>query len=339
MIIEHNKETELFLREALESLSMYYALNDICSRVDNTIISVEQEKALVSIYKEYGVNIKTIKYSTKELTDNPYYKNIKLNNIKTNNIKYSNAKLPARACINMGFTKYADKLYKSYVDMGYFDRSINIPRLMEGDRVWMSPTIAEQRSIQPHIDKAKGKVLTFGLGIGYYVYMCLLKEEVEDITIVEINKDIIDLFNEYIKPQFPDTKNINIIHGDMYDYYNDKFMSNFNTIFVDTWYNNTDALEQYKKLQKIKVDRTRISYWIEESILEVIRVALLAYIMSIYNDDYTNLISRISRENFKEITGINKYFKENNKRYSTYKQMEELINNVEVLRDIAGYMG
>ena len=50
------------------------------------------------------------------------------------------------------------------------------------------------------VERAKGKVLTFGLGLGYFAYMCSLKEEVESVTVVEKDKSVIKLFNEIILP-------------------------------------------------------------------------------------------------------------------------------------------
>lgn len=338
MKIEHNQETKLFIDNIAKSMNESVQFNRAIKGLVNRQILLRDERTIVDAYKEYGVNINSIKYKTRDLTDNPYYKNIRFDNIKSNKVKYDIVTLPPRVLIGMGFTKYADNLAKSYIDIGYFDKSVKIPTLTEGEQIWMSPTISEQRTIQPHIDKAKGNVLTFGLGIGYYVYMCLLKDGVDSITIVEINKDIIDVFNEYIKPQFPKADKIKIIHGDMYDYFNDEFMGSFDTVFVDIWQNNTDGYEHYIKLQSIGVKMDNIGYWIEESILEPVRLALVGYLKAQYTDDYLNLLNRVSRDTFRELVAIHTYFSNKDIVYSTYDQLVELVNDINTLREISKHI-
>ena len=39
------------------------------------------------------------------------------------------------------------------------------------------------------------------------------EEDVESVTVVEFNKDVIDLFDRYIRPQFKTDKKLEIIHG------------------------------------------------------------------------------------------------------------------------------
>ena len=76
----------------------------------------------------------------------------------------------------------------------------------------MSVTPNEVYTVQPAIDNAKGKVLTLGCGMGYFAYMASLKEEVESITIIELEQDVIDLFENSILPQFENKDKIYITH-------------------------------------------------------------------------------------------------------------------------------
>ena len=48
------------------------------------------------------------------------------------------------------------------------------------------------------IRAAFGRVVTFGLGLGYYAYMVSEKAEVESITVVEKSEEIIKLFKKHI---------------------------------------------------------------------------------------------------------------------------------------------
>ena len=55
----------------------------------------------------------------------------------------------------------------------------------------------------PALKKAHGRVLTFGLGLGYFTYHAAENPEVESVTVVDISPDVIALFKEQILPQFP----------------------------------------------------------------------------------------------------------------------------------------
>lgn len=70
--------------------------------------------------------------------------------------------------------------------------------------------------------------MTMGLEIGVLSYLWLLKDEVDSITVVEVNQDVIDLFEKYIRPQFRTDKKLEIIHVDAFDYYNEEFLNQFN---------------------------------------------------------------------------------------------------------------
>lgn len=57
----------------------------------------------------------------------------------------------------------------------------------------MSDTPDELRDLRPILKHARGKVLIGGLGLGIVVGLLLEKEGVKEITVVEIDQDVIDL--------------------------------------------------------------------------------------------------------------------------------------------------
>ena len=67
----------------------------------------------------------------------------------------------------------------------------------------MSVCPSEINSMARHIDKAHGRVLVLGLGLGYYLYMSSMKPEVNSVDVVECQPEIIKLFDENLLPQFP----------------------------------------------------------------------------------------------------------------------------------------
>jgi len=66
-------------------------------------------------------------------------------------------------------------------------------RLEIGDAVVMSDTQAERRDHIDPVREARGRCLVAGLGLGVVVQAMLLKWEVDHVTIVEKNQDVIDL--------------------------------------------------------------------------------------------------------------------------------------------------
>lgn len=67
----------------------------------------------------------------------------------------------------------------------------------------MSLVMSEIESMEEPLRLARGKVITYGLGLGYYAFMAAQKETVDSVTIVEMNPSIIKIFNDVLLPQFP----------------------------------------------------------------------------------------------------------------------------------------
>ncbi|NLA78855.1 MAG: hypothetical protein GX845_04825, partial [Erysipelothrix sp.] len=130
---------------------------------------------------------------------------------------------------------------------------------------------SEAYTIDPLALKAHGHVLTFGLGIGYFIYMALENKKVESITVVENNKAVIDLFKEHILPQFKSAHQIKIIEADAFDYYSKENLSDFDYVFVDVHQSNDDGLiVMDNMLSKYVPALDKIDFWIEDSILEIL---------------------------------------------------------------------
>lgn len=67
----------------------------------------------------------------------------------------------------------------------------------------MSVTPNEIETMRAPIARAHGRVLTFGLGIGYFAFMAASKADVESVTVVEREAAVIRLFTRLLLPQFP----------------------------------------------------------------------------------------------------------------------------------------
>ena len=153
--------------------------------------------------------------------------------------------------------------------IGFFSKEFTYPALREDKRTWMSITPNEVETMREPIEKARGKVLTFGLGLGYFAYMVSEKNDVSTVTVIEQNEDVISIFKSYILPQFRNGCKIRIVKGDAFEYAS-KYMSkeDYDYVFADLWHDVSDGLNMYIKMREYEklCPNTIFSYWIEKSI-------------------------------------------------------------------------
>lgn len=122
--------------------------------------------------------------------------------------------------------KNDDLLYafRSGVDPG------NYIRLMHDGKLVMSDTDMEKRTNAEFCSKAHGDVLIGGLGIGLIVLAIQDKPEVNSITILECNQDVIDL----VATQLPLNNKVKIVNADVFIWKPDKGIR-YDTIYMDIW--------------------------------------------------------------------------------------------------------
>lgn len=101
-------------------------------------------------------------------------------------------------------------------------------RLLRNGEVVMSNTEMEQRTNANFIDKAHGKVLIGGLGIGMILLAIQDKLEVESITVLEKYNEVIQLVGK----QLPLNNKVKIIQADVYNYVPEEF---YDVIYMDIW--------------------------------------------------------------------------------------------------------
>jgi hypothetical protein len=145
----------------------------------------------------------------------------------------------------------------------------------------------EINTMKEAVEKAHGKVITFGLGLGYYAYMCSIKENVESVTIIEKDKKTIELFKEFILPQFKNKEKIIIINDDAIKYCENKIDYDYG--FVDIYKDEQDGLVLYIKMyQNLVKQDFKVDYWIEEGMLIILRRALITLLYetthNLYNE-------------------------------------------------------
>lgn len=158
--------------------------------------------------------------------------------------------------------------------IGYFTEEFVFPAVMENGIEWMTVTPNEIETMKSPIAQSHGQVVTLGLGLGYYAFHASEKEEVEHVTVVERDPEVISLFYEHILPQFPHKEKITVIEADAFDYL-EKELPNTKAdyLFADLWHDASDGLDLYLQIKKYekKHPQIRFSYWIEPSLLSVLR--------------------------------------------------------------------
>ncbi|MGE5678034.1 MAG: hypothetical protein ACM3ZR_08265 [Pseudomonadota bacterium] len=332
---ERNRELDtamLNLMRSMVDVSEYLAA--VLEYTEKTL-TPQKEKELIAILKKYNVPYDGLKYDLKTLTDNPYYRDIELDSVNTATVKYEKAIISKRTLISMNFHRQLGKYLFHYHPLGYFETDVVMPVLMEGDKVWMSPAVSEVESMRNGIDKGHGNCLTMGLGIGVLPYLWLLKDEVESVTIVEFNRDVIALFDKYIRPQFKTEKKLEIIHGNAFDFYNEEFLKRFDYVYIDFWESSEDGLLAYTRLMQQRLDLPHVDYWIEDSILYDVKYIVAPYLFTLYEGrSIADFISSMDDDSRELARKTNRYFKTRNDVIATEEELLNIVHDKSVLRAI-----
>ena len=160
------------------------------------------------------------------------------------------------------------------IPLGFFREPFPFLAVLEHQNEWMTLTPVDMDTSQDAIREARGRVITFGLGLGYFAFHASEKEEVTSVTVVERSADVIALFREVLLPHFPHKEKIRIIEADAFRYAEQEMPRvGYDFAFVDTWRDVSDGLPMYLRMKKseAKNPHTVFSYWIEDFILSHLR--------------------------------------------------------------------
>ena len=163
--------------------------------------------------------------------------------------------------------------YQEFSNIGFFKEKFSYLALCQGNNVWMSLNPNEIETMKSFIEKAKGEVLVLGLGMGYVPFMMSDKLEVKHITIIEKDRNTINLFNKVLFPSFKNKNKITIIPDDAISYFVNK--KKYDYIFADLWHAPEDGLELFIKLKRINKN---IDCWLETSLIALLRRCMITLI-------------------------------------------------------------
>lgn len=153
--------------------------------------------------------------------------------------------------------------------IGFFESEFRFLSVLQKGREWMTLMPNELVTQREPIKKARGRVCTYGLGLGYFAFMCAEKPEVESVTVVERDESVISLFKDLLLPRFPNKEKIEIVCGDAFEFAaKEAPKRGYDYIFADIWHDPSDGVEAYLKFKLYEhlCPNTRFDYWIEKTL-------------------------------------------------------------------------
>ncbi len=205
--------------------------------------------------------------------NDPYYQNVKIKNVRDGKWELRwESYAPYRGVIS-GDMAISDDM-REYAPLGFFTEKFDFPAVLEDKNEWMTLTPVDMDTCQDAIARARGKVVTFGLGLGYFAYMAANKDEVDEVTVVELSKDVIALFKKHVFPYFPFPQKIKIVNEDAFVYAERQMpRERFDFAFVDTWRDASDGAPMYRRMKALEhlSPGTEFSYWIENFLISRLR--------------------------------------------------------------------
>ena len=206
-------------------------------------------------------------------TSDPYFRNILLDSITSGRWEVRHETYPAYRAVVCGDVSVLPDMREVY-PIGFFAEEFTFPAILEDGNEWMTLLPVDTDTVVNEIRDAHGRVVTFGLGLGYYAYMVSEKEDVTEVTVIEKSAEVIKLFSEHILPKFPNRDKIRIICADAFEYAaGDMIGEEFDYAFVDTWRDASDGAPMYLRMKRLEHlhKKTVFSYWIEGFIISRIR--------------------------------------------------------------------
>ena len=156
---------------------------------------------------------------------------------------------------------------EALAQIGFFEDEFSYPAVLENGRLWMSVTPNEMETMRGPIARACGRVVTYGLGLGYFAFHVSRKLEVGEVTVVEKNPQLISLFSTHILPQFEQANKIKIVEQDALNFAaTADVAANFDYVFADLWRDVSDGLALYRQLKRLEPPSVPVDYWIEETL-------------------------------------------------------------------------
>lgn len=319
------------IKEYLNRLKINNSKTELNDFLDG-FVDIKDEKAAIKELKQAGEqdDIKSLFIEKKDYINNPYLKNINFKDIKLNNFSYETVTIEKGYLFNIDeIQDDKNKELNDYMILRAYKEDEDMMFLKQGKQEWMMASISEFRTNDPYAKKAHGNVVTFGLGIGYFIYMAALNENVESITVIERSKEVIELFDQ-IKNQFPNKK-INIINGDAFDYFNEQYLKQFDYIYVDIYQNNNDGRIMIEKLlEQYLPPYDKCNFWIENSCLSIVKSLIYIY----YEEQVNKRKIKVNKDNIRLMNKVRHYLDNLDLDVSDVDALKQIMYDKKLIREI-----
>lgn len=175
--------------------------------------------------------------------------------------------------------------------LGFFEEKVSFPAVYEDQIPWMSLCPSEILTMAGPVRKAEDfcqkrfeqtgrpcRVLSLGLGLGYFPFLLSCHPYVERVDSAEISEEERELFVSQLLAYFPDRAKIRVLREDAYELLHKVPVMEdpscppegaYDYIFADTWESQADGAKDYQRLLRQKKrlgQNTGFGCWIEPQI-------------------------------------------------------------------------
>lgn len=166
-----------------------------------------------------------------------------------------------------------DKSLREIPQIGFFPRAVSYPAVLQAGREWMTVTPNEIATMRAPIAAARGRVVTFGLGLGYFAFMAARRPEVTEVTVVERDPTVIRLFERHLLPHFPEGGKLRLICEDAFAFAQSEAIKAYDLVFSDIWHDPSDGIVPYLCLRSLSRRAAGVEhhYWLEDTLLSHLR--------------------------------------------------------------------
>lgn len=286
-----------------------------------------------------------------EIEENPYIQTINNLKLKNESLELKKIEFQKNELTYLGEPYLDDKLALQ-IPIGICNGDIkNTPIFYFNGEEYLTLMPSEMKALNRYVKEAKGRVCVIGLGIGYFPYMCALKDEVEAITIIEDNSTARGLFESKLLPLLGEkASKISIIDEDAIDYIQEtQLKRDYAYTFINTFGDLSEAMlwaEGIENILKNQSGTGKVTYWLERGIKTKAQQALIQALRMKYSDNLSYnqaLISVLEAEEIEEeceieiptsfmLKAIFLAYKRFN--YKTESQLKSYINNQQAIKEI-----
>ena len=259
-------------------------LDDPYKKRDYLFDNIEKKHPVPNDFVKKNIKWDTKLLRVKDYENNPYLKKLKDISFDKDDWSLKGKKLEAYSLFPYEEEYHYATNYLLKMSLAFFDKDYIYPSISLFGNEWMSLNPYEIRTMETPILLARGKVLTLGLGLGYFAYMAHLKEGVKEVHIVEMDKGLIEVFEEHLLPLFEHPEKIHIHKADAFTFIKTIKDKDYDFIFSDLWHDVSDGLPMYLKLKQSfnSFRYTQCTYWIESALITYLRIMVIG----VMRDEY-----------------------------------------------------